>query len=84
MDNRDVILLKVLTPANTICEKMVEKVSLPGAIGRFMVLNGHAPLISSLVKGEIIYVSDGHEYRLEITDGFVEVVDNQVIVCAEV
>lgn len=84
MDNHDVILLKVLTPENIICEKMVEKVSLPGTAGRFMVLKNHAPLISSLVKGTVVYVTDGHEERIEIEEGFVEVADNKVIICAEV
>lgn len=84
MKQADIISLKVLTPENIICEKMVEKVSLPGAMGRFMILKNHAPLISSLEKGAIVYVAEGHEQHLEIHSGFVEVLDNKVVVCAEV
>lgn len=84
MRTQDVISLKVLTPENTICEKMVGKVSLPGSMGRFMVLKNHAPMISSLDAGTIVYESDGKEERLEVKEGFVEIIDNKVIVCAEV
>lgn len=84
MKQSDVISLKVLTPENIICDKMVEKVSLPGAMGRFMILKNHAPIISSLEKGSIVYVTEGREQRLEIEAGFVEVLDNKVVVCAEV
>ena len=84
MKSQNIISLKVLTPENIICDKMVEKVSLPGAMGRFMILKNHAPIISSLEKGAIVYVAEGHEQRLEINSGFVEVLDNKVVVCAEV
>lgn len=84
MKSQNIISLKVLTPENIICDKMVEKVSLPGAMGRFMILKNHAPIISSLEKGTIVYVAEGHEQRLEINSGFVEVLDNKVVVCAEV
>ena len=84
MKMQDVISLKVLTPENTICDKMVGKVSLPGSMGRFMVLKNHAPMISSLDAGTIVYESDGKEERLEVKEGFVEIIDNKVIVCAEV
>ena len=49
-----------------------------------MVLKDHAPIISSLEKGDIVYVSGGKESRLPIREGFVEVLDNQVDVCVEV
>jgi F-type H+-transporting ATPase subunit epsilon len=62
---------------------MVSKVSLPGTLGRFMVLKNHAPLISSLEEGRIIYVSDNVEGNVDIASGFVEIADNKVTVCAE-
>ena len=65
-------------------EQAVSSVTLPGTVGPFMVLRNHAPIISSLVKGEIIYVSAGKESRLPNSEGFAEVRDNQVDVCVEV
>ena len=46
-----------------------------------MVLKDHAPIVSSLVEGEIVF--GGSEGIVHIKSGFVEVVDNQVIACVE-
>lgn len=62
---------------------MVCKVSLPGSKGPFMVLKNHAPLISSLDEGRIVFVSDGVEENVDIRTGFVEIANNKVTVCAE-
>ena len=64
-------------------EKTVCKVSLPGTMGRFMVLKDHAPLISSLEEGDIVFESGKQEGRLAIKTGFVEIAYNKVTVCAE-
>ena len=80
----DAIRLHIVSPEKTLVEQAVSSVTLPGTVGPFMVLKNHAPIISSLVKGEIIYVSAGKEFRLPINEGFVEVRDNQVDVCVEV
>lgn len=84
MSSSDNISLTILTPEKTLMEKHVSKVSLPGSKGCFMILKDHAPLISSLEKGALVYESEGVEERLEIVSGFVEVVDNKVIACIEV
>ena len=80
----DVIKLHVVSPERTLVEQAVSSVTLPGTLGPFMVLKNHAPIISSLEKGEIVYVSEGAEHRLPIASGFVEVRSNQVDVCVEV
>ena len=83
MNPADNISLIVLTPEKTLLEKYVSKVSLPGRKGRLMVLRNHAPLISSLEEGDIVYESEGVEYKVYITSGFADVHDNAVTVCAE-
>ncbi|MBE6250956.1 MAG: ATP synthase F1 subunit epsilon [Bacteroidales bacterium] len=83
MNNKDNIRLTIITPQETIFEGLVEKVELPGDKGRFMVLKNHAPVISSLSQGSIVYVSDGELTRVAIRDGFVRVNNNEVVVCAE-
>ena len=83
MNPADNISLIVLTPEKTLLEKKVSKVSLPGTKGRFMVLRNHAPLISSLEEGDIVYESEGVECKVYITSGFADVHDNVVTVCAE-
>ncbi len=84
MSVKDRISLTVLTPEKTLLEKLVSKVELPGTKGRFMVLYNHEPLISSLDEGQVVYESEGVTERISVKDGFVEVHDNKVIVCAEV
>ena len=80
----DVIKLHIVSPEGTLVETTVSAVTLPGTLGPFEVLKNHAPIISSLEKGDIVYVSEGKEHRLPIAEGFVEVRDNQVDVCVEV
>ena len=80
----DCIKLHIVSPEGTLVEQAVEKVTLPGTLGPFQVLKNHGAIISSLEKGEIVYVSEGKEFRLPIASGFAEVRDNQVDVCAEV
>ena len=80
----DVIKLHIVSPVGTLVDKAVSAVTLPGTLGPFEVLKDHASLISSLDKGEIVYISEGKEHRLPIADGFVEVRDNKVIACVEV
>ena len=84
MNNKDNIYLIVLTPQETLFEGNVEKVELPGTKGRFMVLNNHAPVISSLDEGCVVYVSAGEQGRISILSGFVSISANVVTVCAEV
>ena len=80
----DVIALHIVSPEGTLVDTTVSAVTLPGTVGPFEVLKNHASLISSLEKGEIVYVSGGKERRLAIAEGFVEVRDNQVVACVEV
>ncbi|MBR2228584.1 MAG: hypothetical protein IJ893_12045 [Bacteroidales bacterium] len=80
----DVIQLHIVSPEGTLVEQAVSAVTLPGTVGPFEVLKDHAALISSLTKGDIVYVADGRENRLPIAEGFVEVRDNQVVACVEV
>ena len=80
----DCIALHIVSPEGTLVKQTVSAVTLPGTVGPFEVLKNHAPIISSLEKGEIVYVSEGAEHRLPIASGFVEVRSNQVDVCVEV
>ena len=80
----DCITLHIVSPEGTVVEQAVSAVTLPGTVGPFEVLKDHAALISSLEKGDIVYVSEGAEQRLPIASGFVEVHDNQVDACVEV
>lgn len=83
MSASDNIYLTILTPEKTLLEKPVSKISLPGSKGRFMILHNHAPLISSLEEGDLVYESEGIEERVHVMSGFVEIIDNKAVVCVE-
>lgn len=82
-NNQDLIHLIIHSPERTILERVVCKVSFPGTKGRFMVLKDHAPLISSLDEGRIVFMSNGVEENVEIKSGFVEIAFNKIIACVE-
>lgn len=73
--------LKIISPEKVIYKGDVERVSLPGSLGFFTVLKDHAPLVSSLVEGKIVYLEAEGEKEMEIESGVVEVRDNEVIIC---
>ncbi len=80
----DPMQLHILSPEGTLADVAVSAVTLPGSQAPFEVLPDHAPLISSLEKGDIVYVSEGRENRVAIASGFVEVAANRIDVCAEI
>ena len=84
MQEKDNIQLVVLTPEKTVLDAMVSKVTLPASKGQFMVLYNHAPVITSLEDGKLIYETDQKQEVIEILGGFAEVDENVVTVCAEV
>lgn len=84
MNKTDNIRLTILTPETVLFEGLVAKVDLPGDKGRFMVLNSHAPIISLLSAGAVVYTSSNGTAEVKIARGFARVADNEVTVCAEV
>ncbi|MBF6598145.1 MAG: F0F1 ATP synthase subunit epsilon [Fermentimonas sp.] len=75
--------LEIISPEKTYFRGEIEWITLPGAMGPFQILNNHAPIISSLTRGQIIFSADGHVKDMEINDGFVEVNNNNIIVCID-
>ncbi|SHE43783.1 F-type H+-transporting ATPase subunit epsilon [Bacteroides luti] len=76
--------LEILSPERTLYKGDVDVVTLPGTLGRFTILQDHAPMISSLKEGIIrIKPYEGEEVELSIKGGFVEVKRNEVSVCVE-
>lgn len=74
--------LSIVSPEKEIYNGGVSSVTLPGTAGVFSVLANHAPIVSSLKEGTVIYVTtDGEEHTLEIHDGFMEMSNGEVSVC---
>ena len=75
--------LKIITPLGCAVEAEVEKVFLPGGAGAFEVLQNHAPLVSTLVKGAVKYGTGSDLQEYAVTGGFVKVENNTIVVCTE-
>jgi len=75
--------LEIVTPDKMVYEGEVTSATFPGSQGIFQVLENHAPIISSLAKGELIYVNESGSQSLQIDGGVVEVLKNKIIVLAE-
>lgn len=74
--------LEIISPHDIVFKGEAETVSLPGQMGRFMVLRNHAPLISVLTEGSVVYQTpDGEEKSYDIKGGLADVENNVISVC---
>ena len=76
--------LRIVSPEKIEYDGAVESVLVPGTAGQFEILNDHAPIISTLQKGVVEYVSQEGKVSLNILGGFVEVQKNVVSLCVEI
>ena len=75
--------LKIVSPQKIEFEGPVESVLVPGTLGQFEILTNHAPIISSLGNGTVVYTTDAGKQSVQIAGGFVEVQQNVVSLCVE-
>ncbi len=75
--------LTILTPDQQVFDGEVDSATFPGSEGSFQVLNNHAPLVSSLGKGKVVYRGTGGERSVTVEGGVVEVLKNNITVLAE-
>ena len=79
---KDLLKLRVVSPEKVIYDGEVLRVTLPGASGSFTIMPRHAPIVSSLQKGKLIYFTPDEEgHGIDIESGFVEMSDGVVSVC---
>lgn len=78
-----VMRLEVVTPESSLFSGEADAVVFPGAAGKFGVLNNHAPMIATLAGGRIKVTTSSGEELIDIGGGVVEVLNNKVIVLAD-
>ena len=76
--------MTIATPEGVVFEGTVESARFPGVSGAFMVLPRHAPLISALTSGKVVYTQEGQPKELVVRGGFVEINKDVISVCVEV
>jgi len=78
----DKIRLEVVTPESEIFNDLVDSFTLPIIDGRAGVLCNHAPMLAALETGVIVYNKDGKPGCIAISNGFLEVKNNEAKVLA--
>lgn len=73
--------LIIYSPEKTVFEGEVLLCEVPGKKGRFVILQDHDSIISTLQPGNIRYVVDGEEILQPVTSGYVEVHNNVISAC---
>jgi F-type H+-transporting ATPase subunit epsilon len=79
----DTLELEIVTPERLVVKDHAEQVQIPGRNGYLGILPGHAPLITELAVGEIVYTNAGVSTRLAVAWGFAEVLGDKVTILAE-
>ena len=74
--------VQIITPDRNLYDGKADLVTVPGTSGSIGILNNHAPLVSSLKKGEVKVILNEKEQFFNIDGGVVEVLQNKVVVLA--
>jgi len=77
------IQLEIVTPDRQVVHDSVEAVTIPGKSGYLGILPGHAPLLSELKVGEVVYTRGGTKHYLAVSWGFAEVLPDRVIILVQ-
>jgi F-type H+-transporting ATPase subunit epsilon len=70
--------LEVITPERVMVTEDVDMVEAHGALGEFGILPGHINFLTSIVPGEVRYMTEGKTTHLATSGGFAEVVADKV------
>jgi len=92
------MILEIVSPEATLLSSEVDIVTVPGINGKFQMLDSHAPIVSLLTQGNVIFkgkkvvikeefennfTNTKEEFVLPIKSGTVEMKDNKVIILAD-
>ncbi|MFN7967057.1 MAG: F0F1 ATP synthase subunit epsilon [Acidobacteriota bacterium] len=77
------ITVEVVTPERRVITRECDEVILPGTLGSFGVLPGHAAMLSSLQPGVAVVRTGNEKSIMAVGGGFAEVLPDRVIVLAE-
>lgn len=75
--------VSVISPEAVLFEGDAQSVVAPAFDGEIGILEGHAPLMTLLGKGELRIAGGGADRRFAIEAGFLQVVENTVRIVTE-
>lgn len=74
--------LEIVTPERVLLSQKVDEVVAPGYFGEFGVLPEHTPFITIMEIGLVRFRMGDEEKEVVVSGGFVEVLDNKVVILA--
>ena len=77
------LTVSVITPERVVFEGVAEQVIAPAWDGKLGILVGHAPLMALLSTGEVRVDAPDGEKRFDVSGGFIQVADDNVVVLTE-
>ncbi|HHN73443.1 MAG TPA: F0F1 ATP synthase subunit epsilon [Thermopetrobacter sp.] len=80
----EAVKLELVSPEKELAARLVRQVLVPGMEGEFVVMPGHAPMLTTLRPG-VLAITEiaGAETRYFVRGGYAEVAGDQLIVLAE-
>jgi F-type H+-transporting ATPase subunit epsilon len=73
--------IEILTPDKKLYSGKIKLVKLPGSMGSFEILKNHAPIISTLEKGQIKIIDMNNEVEFfDISEGVVETTNDKIVI----
>src|SRR5512137_1319057 len=77
------LTLDIVTPERRVVSVTCDEVRAPGVQGGFGIRRGHTSFMTSLEPGRLTYVEGGRDHHYAVGGGFLQVVDDKVIVLAD-
>ncbi|MFN3917421.1 MAG: ATP synthase F1 subunit epsilon [Flavobacteriales bacterium] len=76
--------LEIITPDKNLYSGEVTSVIVPGSSGKLGILKDHAPIITTLQKGDISIIENGGKTQeFTVNGGVLEMLNNKIIILAE-
>jgi F-type H+-transporting ATPase subunit epsilon len=75
--------LDIVTAERAVFSGDVDEVVAPGVEGQMAILPHHAPLMTTLLPGELLIKKGGEEFYLAVSGGFIEVRPDRIIILAD-
>ena len=75
--------LEIVTAESPVFTGEVDSIVAPGTVGQFTILPHHAAFMTMLEAGELCLRVGGQETFMVVSGGFLEVMDDKVIVLAD-
>ena len=76
--------VQLVTPEREVLKETVTSLSCPTSEGQITILPGHAPLVATLVTGELVAHNGSEQHNIHVAGGFVEVKSgSEVVILAD-